>query len=123
MIDTSAKAEFSETLRARRGHNFLPGQAALNEIPALYATESVALDDKTVHLHYFAGGSDWYIVEVDPGSWEAFGFARVGGYEPGEWGYIDLNELEQVSVTTRAGYPLVVERDLDWSPRPLAEGR
>lgn len=107
-----------ETLRTRRGHNFYPEAEALAAIPPLYATEALALQDKIVHLHYFAGESDWWIAELDPETGEGFGYARLGGFSSGEWGYVALPELEQVHVSTCAG-DMVVERDLGWTPRLL----
>jgi hypothetical protein len=55
----------NEPHRARRGHDSWPAPKVLAAIPALYATEEVAAADKVVHLHYFVGGCDWWVVEVD----------------------------------------------------------
>ena len=40
-------------------------------------------DQATVYLHYFIGGSDWYITEkdVDGGAEQAFGYAVLNGAE------------------------------------------
>ena len=42
-----------------------PTKERLNRIPKLYATEDVPLKHKLIHLHFFLGGSDWYISEYD----------------------------------------------------------
>lgn len=104
----------TETQRGRRGHDFYPDTT----IPALYATEDTPAADKTIHAHYFAGGSDWWIAEYDPETGMAYGYARIGGLaDCAEWGYISLPELETINV--RGGL-IVVERDLHWIPRPFA---
>lgn len=103
-----------ETQRSRRGHGFYPDTA----MPALYDTEDTPAADKTIHAHYFAGGSDWWIAELDPTTGLAYGYARIGGMDDcAEWGYVDLTELETINV--RGGL-IVVERDLHWTPVPFS---
>ena len=102
-----------ETLRRRRGHRFFPSVGQARTIPALYETEQVAAPDKTLHVHYFAGGSDWWIAEYDPQTGMAFGYACLGDPQGAEWGYVDLTELEAVAVQRGL---VVVERDLHWEP-------
>jgi hypothetical protein len=65
----------------------------------------------------FAGACDWWIAEYDPATGTAFGYACLGDPACAEWGYLDLPELERVSV--RSGL-LIVERDLHWAPPPAA---
>lgn len=96
----------------RRGHDFY---ASLEGIPSLYATETTSVDEKLVHAHYFVGGADWWIVEVDPVTMEAFGYCRI---QTGEWGYVSLPELEAVIAGPLSA---VVERDLHWEVRPFSE--
>jgi len=48
-----------------RGHSFYPADRLMERVPRLYATEEVDLEGKVVHLHYFVGGCDWYVMEVD----------------------------------------------------------
>lgn len=100
----------------RRGHKFRPPKAVLRRIPALYATEQVPTPDKTVWLHFFVASADWYVVELDRDTGEAFGWAELlpGG---GEWGYTRLPDLGTVLVHGR----MPVERDLYWTPRPVLE--
>jgi len=105
-----------ETQRVRRGHRFYPPAAA--GLPALYATEGVDTADKTVRVHYVAGGCDWWLVEYDPATGLGFGYACLGDPAGAEWGYVHLPELEAVCVHRGL---VVVERDLHWTPRPVAE--
>ncbi len=72
--------DLPEPHRDWRGHDFWPPARALEAIPGLYGTERVAARDKVVHLHYFLGACDWWVVELDrterPGL--AFEFACLG---------------------------------------------
>src|SRR4051812_39439267 len=86
-----------ETHRAQRGHAFYPSSRELEVIPPLYGTEHIPAEHKTVHVHYFTGGSDWWITELDPEIGLAFGYVRLNDDDPNaEWGYVDLGELEAV---------------------------
>lgn len=106
-----------------RGHAFQPPADVIAAIPALYATEATEAADKTIHLHYFVAGWDWWIAELDPETWEAFGCAASPMCPRGEWGYIPLAELASLTGVFRAGIPMMVERDLWWSPRPFSEAK
>ncbi len=100
-----------ETNRELRGHAFYPPADAVAGIPGLYGTEKVPLDEKVIHLHFFVGACDWWLVEYDPKERQGFGYVCLGDPHMAEWGYVDLVELERI----QAG-PLVVERDLYWTP-------
>lgn len=104
----------NETQKARRGHQFWPTKAA--NLPALYATETTTVYEKVIRAHYFVGGCDWWLVELDANG-KAFGYACLGDPDNAEWGYIDLNELEAVKV----GGLFVVERDCYWKPVTVGE--
>jgi len=113
-----------QRLRARRGHDFYP---PADSVPPLDSTADTPLEDTVIVAHYFVGGSDWWIVEADPATGVAFGYARLGvadtdaerGYIIGaDWGYISLTELEGLQV---GPMNMVVERDLDWTPRTVKE--
>jgi hypothetical protein len=83
-----------------------------NEMPKTYETEDTAMDDKIVHLHYFRGNQDWYIIEKDmeEEQIQAFGMADIGfGLSGG--GYISLEELAECGV----------ELDLHWTPVTVRE--
>ncbi len=110
----------NETQRARRGHGFLPPAAELAEVPALYETDHIQAEDKLIPLHYFSAAGDWWVAEIgtDDGQLLAFGYARLAGYPDGEWGYVDLAELEQVNVHHGL---VIAERDLWWKPRKFAD--
>ena len=72
-------------------------------------------DDAIAYLHYFDGGSDWYITEkdVDGGVIQAFGYAILNGDdEMAELGYINI-----VEITRLCG----AELDLHFTPCTLAE--
>lgn len=82
--------------------------ARVKAVPAIYAQESLG-ELAVVYLHYFIGGCDWHITEIDPVTREAFGQADLG-YGP-ELGYISIPELLENNV----------EIDLYFEPRSLAE--
>lgn len=120
----------TETNRQRRGHRFLPPERGLTRIPALYATEDIAVEDKTIWAHYFAGGCDWYVAELDPASGRAFGYVNLGIDADAEWGLFSLAFLEPLIVpqgviigAQRITVPLVIERDCEWVPRPWRDVR
>lgn len=115
-------------LRAvERGHRFFPLERDLAQVPPLYGTEGQSFSERLVHLHYFAGAADWWVVELDPVSGLAFGYACLGDPELAEWGYISLPELEELYVpaaSRQPGYlspPVIVERDLGWQPKPVSD--
>jgi hypothetical protein len=71
-------------------------------------------DDAMVYLHYFYGGSDWYITEkyADGRATWAFGYAALNGMKDmAELGYISISDL------TNNG----VEFDLYFTPCKLGE--
>jgi len=119
-----------DTQRRLRGHAFLPPKRVLDKAPAAYATENIGAEDKTIIAHYFSGGADYYIAEMwqepgeegEPSRWMAFGYARLASHPEGqEWGYLDLDELEQVRGRTPQGLPVIVERDMHWDPTPFSQ--
>lgn len=104
-----------EVNRRRRGHDFLMS-AMIRTIPKLYVTEDLPLDEKVLHAHYFVGGCDWYVAELDHETGDAFAHSDLGMGFP-EWGYVNLRELEAIVVN---GW-IVVERDLDFRPMTAKE--
>lgn len=103
----------TENRRRRRGHAFYGRQFLA--APDLYATEDVPAEEKIVHEHYFVGGCDWWIMETDKETGDAFGFTVMNGnVADGELGYVHLPELEDL----QSGI-VIVERDLDWTPAPF----
>jgi len=102
-----------------RGYDWNPSEDYLRRVPALYATEDVPLVQKQVFLHYFCGACDWYVVELDEERRIAFGWMNLGDDQNAELGYFDLNELRDLLVRGPHNLPVVVERDLYFTPQPL----
>jgi len=76
----------------------VPSKERLDKIPRLYETENVPLKDKLIWLHFFIGGSEWFICEYD-GEDLFFGFCILNNdLEMAEWGYVSFNELQSIQV-------------------------
>ena len=96
----------------------IPSQGRLDRIPRLYQTESTLLQSKLVYLHFFIGGSDWYICEFD-GDDLFFGYAILNGdHLNAEWGYISFSELRDISIN---GIEVDCELEDLWPPKPVSE--
>jgi hypothetical protein len=84
----------------------------LATLPKTYEPDGQGLE-AIVHLHYFGGGADAWLTEldIDGGLLQCFG--AVGLYGPGsaELGYINVTELVDAGL----------ELDLHWTPRTLGE--
>lgn len=89
-------------------------------MPKTYETDGQG-DAAVAYLHYFSGGSDWWVTERDmgcqnaDGSWDmeqtqAFGLVCLNDWEP-EHGYISIAELIKNGV----------ELDLYWTPKTVGE--
>ena len=95
-----------------------PSKERLSKIPRLYETENVRPQDKLIHLHFFIGGCDWYIAEVD-GDDVFWGFAILNqDYEMAEWGYVSFSELKSISVN---GIEIDCETEGIWRVRRASE--
>ena len=79
----------------------------VESIPATAETDG-QFDDAIVSLHYFYGAWDWYVIELDKESREAYGL--VIGFES-ECGYFPISEI------IREG----AELDLHFQPCSLGE--
>ncbi|MCH9742253.1 MAG: DUF2958 domain-containing protein [Proteobacteria bacterium] len=81
-----------------------------NSMPVTYEQDGMG-DNAVAFLHYFAGGMDWYITELDmtDGVTQAFGYADLG--YGGELGYISITELCNIPD---------IEIDLYWKPQTLS---
>jgi len=91
-----------------------PTAAQLATIPQLYQTEDIPLKLKLIHLHFFIGGSDWYVMEFD-GKDTFWGFVILNGdYEMAEFGYISFDELKSIRVN---GWQ-EIDYDRYWQVRP-----
>ena len=90
----------------------------IETMPKTYETDGQG-DNVIATLHYFNGGSDWYIIEKDAGSsddeiqgiqQQAFGFVCLNGdTDNAELGYISIQELIENGV----------ELDLYYKPETL----
>lgn len=90
-----------------------PTSNQLEKLPKLYETEGVSLEDKMIHMHFFIGGSDWYIAEYDPVDRLMFGYAILNNdLLNSEWGIIPYDELKELSI----GPGFEIDRDLHWKP-------
>ena len=77
-------------------------ETKIKTMPKTYETDGQG-DEALATLHYFMGGSDWWIIERDAGSpddeeqgvqAQAFGFTCLNGdTENAEMGYISIQEL------------------------------
>ena len=95
-----------------------PTQERLEQIPRLYETEHVSLQDKLIHLHFFIGGCDWFVAEYDGGDL-FWGFAILNqDYDMAEWGYFTLSELAQVNI---GGIEVDCELPQYWNIRPASD--
>ena len=84
----------------------------VKELPALYAQDGKG-KEAIEFLHYFYGGSDWWITEVDYNEGIFFGYAILNGdSEMGELGYMSIEEL-----TTTSG----IQLDFFWDKKTLTE--
>src|ERR1035437_8579296 len=85
----------------------------IDTMPVTYQQDGKG-DAAQVYLHYFSGGSDWWITEKDKdgGVEQAFGLASINGYDP-ELGYISIEELVSLGV----------ELDLYWTQKTVGEIR
>jgi len=88
-------------------------EAQIKQLPKLYATEKVK--NKIVHLHYFYGGSDWFINEgsFDGDDYLFYGYVVLNGdTQNSEYGYITRDELVDSSK---------VELDFFWETKTITE--
>lgn len=108
VIADGARGEEREYFYERVRH--LAGVIAT--MPRTYETDGQG-DASVVSLHYFTGGCDWWITELDREreQHQAFGLADIG--YGGELGYISIVELTENGV----------ELDLHWTPVTLGELR
>lgn len=98
-------------------------KTTIEEMPKTYETEDVQIKDKVVHLHYFGGTVDAWIVERDMGDQagqveigpqhQAFGPVTLSAESiaDSEWGYISIQDLIDNNI----------EIDLHWEPKTVKE--
>lgn len=89
----------------------------LASVSRLYTTEHMPLQDKLIHLHFFLGGCDWFICEIDEAHEYLWGFCILNSdYQNAEWGFVSMSELKSL----RIGF-VEVDCDLYWKVRPALE--
>jgi len=94
-----------------------PTAAQLASIPRLYQTEDIPLKQKLIHLHFFIGGTDFFICEFN-GTDTFWGFVILNGdMEMAEFGYINFDELKSIRVN---GWQ-EIDCDLYWQIRPTSQ--
>ena len=94
-----------------------PTSKQLAALPSLYSTEKVSLDSKKIVMHFFIGGTDWFIAEYNPKERLFFGYTILNDdIEMAEWGYISLDELLKLKVGR-----IEVDRDLHWKNKTYRE--
>ena len=74
---------------------FIDLSVRITAMPKTYEQDGLMMQ-AVVHLHYFLGGSDWYITEkdVDGGVRQAFGYVVLNGDEDcSELGYLSIEEI------------------------------
>jgi ADP-ribose pyrophosphatase YjhB (NUDIX family) len=85
-----------EVLNRTNQHNLIfEWYNKIKDMPKTYDQDGKG-DDAIAYLHYFIGGSDWYITENDKQEppIQAFGFSVLNGdYQNAEIGYISISEL------------------------------
>ena len=74
---------------------FIDLSTRITAMPKTYEQDGLMMQ-AVVHLHYFLGGSDWYVLEkdVDGGVRQAFGYVILNGDEDcSELGYLSIEEI------------------------------
>lgn len=116
-IGQSQLSAIGDGIRGEEGQFFKDKLVEISKIitamPKTHGTDGQG-DAAVVHLHYFKGGSDWYITEKDMETeqLQAFGYAILNGdKQMAELGYINISELIQHGV----------ELDMYWKKQSLGE--
>ena len=89
---------------------------ALIDIPKLHKQDGKG-QNAIVYLHYFVGGSDWFITEYDRENKEFFGYAILNGdVEMSEFGYMPTEFFKNADYGMKTP-----ELDLYWKYKTLNE--
>lgn len=125
-VPIAQMATLIECLRGEEGPHFATllteWADRIAAAPSTYDQDGLGLES-VAHLHYFSGGCDWHITEIDidpdgAGQVQAYGQADLG-WGP-ELGYISIADL--VTYRPRRIGPWI-EFDLHWKPATLASVR
>ena len=111
----------AELMRGEEGEFFMDKMVELAQLvdsmPVTYSQQNES--DPIAYLHYFFGGSDWYIVEKDMEGEvdQAWGFACLNGdMMNAEYGYISIAEL----VDLKLQFGLTVDLDFHFQPTRMS---
>jgi hypothetical protein len=112
----------SELMHGEEGSFFIDKMIELDrriaDMPLTYEQREVS--DPVAHLHYFMGGSDWYITEKDmegKGTEQAYGFACLNGdMMNAEYGFISIDELASLVIR---GF-MTIDLDFHFDPTPMS---
>lgn len=93
-------------------------QEIKKNLPKLYATENIPLEQKEVVCKFFnpCGAGTWYVIEGEERDGDFIFFGMVELHEK-EWGYFSLNELQSIKLPLG----LTIERDLHFSKIKITE--
>ncbi len=95
-----------------------PSEKELARMPPLYTNENTKLEDIMIHMHFFFGGSDWYMAEYSQEDRIFFGYTILNGdYQNSEWGYTLYDELRNIRIPP--GFE--IDRDLHWEPTKVSD--
>jgi len=93
-----------------------PSQKKLDEIPRLYETEGIAIENVQIYLHFYIYGCDWFVSEFD-------GIDRFYGYVilnqdllNSEWGHFSFQEIKAININS-----VEICCDPEWRIRPTSE--
>lgn len=88
-------------------------KSIIKNIPAIYATENVAFEEKKIVCKFFnpCAAGTWYVLEGEPEGNDFRFFGLVDLYER-ELGYFCLSELESIKLPLG----LTIERDIHFEP-------
>jgi hypothetical protein len=120
MADRQNKA-VAELMRGEEGQFFIDKMVELahlvDAMPVTYQQQDEK--DPVAYLHYFYGGSDWYITEKDVEGevHQAYGFACLNGdMMNAEYGYISIAELAAVKLQ----FGMTVDLDFHFEPTRMS---
>lgn len=112
----------AEMMRGEEGQFFIDKMVEMallvDAMPVTYQQQDEK--DPMAYLHYFYGGSDWYIAEKDMDGEvdQAYGFACLNGdMMCAEYGYISIAELCSVATPFGKG----VDLDFHFTPRRMSD--
>lgn len=96
----------------------VPSKERLSQIPRLYQTEEIPLQEKLIYLHFFICGCHWFICEYD-GIDLFWGFAHLGDDVCAEWGLISFKEMKDIKM--KKIFEIDCELEEHWKVRPARE--